>query len=143
MTKTQGQIKAVFEGLVYDEQGRQLEVAYVGAKPCYVIDDDGFLRHIKSEPVDRQIIVMFQEQALEHKDILAPKIMEMIGKEDLFTKVMIDDAFEKMNPDDILETGLPADARNMMGMAGFRIVLNFHGEIVDLKVPAQEADWDK
>jgi hypothetical protein len=46
--------KAVFEGLVFDENDQQLGVSYVGDERCYVINDSGFMRHIPSEQIDRK-----------------------------------------------------------------------------------------
>ena len=48
-------IKAVFEGLVYDPKGEPIKVAYVGSEPCYVLNDDGFLRYIPVGDVDWQV----------------------------------------------------------------------------------------
>ena len=48
--------KALFEGLVFDENGKSVEVVYIGDEPCYVVDDAGFKRHIPSIQVDRQIL---------------------------------------------------------------------------------------
>jgi len=48
--------KAVFEGLVYDEEDNLLDVTYVGSEACYVVDDLGFLRHIPSRDVDHQVL---------------------------------------------------------------------------------------
>mgnify|MGYP007068767175 FL=1 len=48
-------IKAVFEGLVYDPKGEPIKVAYVGSEPCYVLNDDGFLRYIPAGDVDWQV----------------------------------------------------------------------------------------
>jgi len=33
-------------------------------------------------------------------------------------------------------TGLPEDMRNYLGMTGFRIVVDFHGEVVEIIQPA-------
>ena len=132
--------QAVFEGLVFDESARALTVAYVGDAPCYVLEDGGFKRHLDAEQIDRQVIALFQEQALAHREILTEKMMELIGKDDLFTKVLIDDSLGKM--DKILQTGLPEDARDMLGMVGMRIVVDVHGEIVEVKMPAQPDSGD-
>jgi len=43
----------LFSGLVIDEFDRALEVAFVGGEAFYVVDDDGFRRHVESEHVDR------------------------------------------------------------------------------------------
>ena len=53
--------KAVFEGLVFDEAGRPLEVTTVGGEAQYVIDDQGFRRHIDTAVIDRQVISLIQE----------------------------------------------------------------------------------
>lgn len=132
---------AVFQGLIFDEQGRQLDVAFVGDSPCYVIEDDGFKRHIDAEQIDRQIIHVFSEQALSHRELLTAKMMEMMGKDDVFTKAMIEESFSRM--DQLLNTGLPEDTRDMLGMVGFRVVIDVHGEIVEIKMPAQPESWDE
>ena len=135
------QRRAVFAGLVFDEHGNALEVVYVGRTPCYVVQDGEFRRHVESEKVDRQVIEIFREQVLSHRELLTAKMMEMLGRDDIFTKAMIDDSIENMER--LLETGLPEDARDMLGMMGFRVVINVHGELVDLKMPQQETPWDE
>jgi hypothetical protein len=44
--------------------------------------------------------------------------------------------------DQIVEQGIPEQARNMMGMLGFRIIINHHGEVVKLDQPAAPEDYD-
>ena len=34
--------KALFSGLIFDENNQLVEVSYVGSEPCYVVDDAGF-----------------------------------------------------------------------------------------------------
>ena len=51
----------LFAGLVIDEAGKPAETAYVGDEPCYVLDDAGFLRHVSSEGVDRQVLQHLQD----------------------------------------------------------------------------------
>ena len=48
--------KPLFEGLVFDEFDKPVEVTYIGDESFYVVDDAGFLRHIPSEEVDRQVL---------------------------------------------------------------------------------------
>ncbi len=132
---------ALFEGLVYDEDGRMLEVAYVGNSPCYVLLDGDFRRHIDSAGIDRQVLGMFRDQALANEDLVTAKMMEMLGKDDIFTKAMILDSFK--NIDRIMEIGLPEDARNMLGMIGFRIVIDSHGEIVEITLPQESGGWEE
>jgi hypothetical protein len=126
---------ALFAGLVQDEEGNPVEVAMVGDAPNYVIDDAGFRRHVESHIVDLQVIEMLREQFLAHKELATEAILQMLGKDDLFTKAMIDASIQNM--DQVLEQGIPDDARTWLGMLGFRVVINRHGEVVQLDMPEQ------
>jgi hypothetical protein len=66
--------------------------------------------------------------------------MQMMGQEDLFTKAMIDSSLGNMEK--MMEHGIPEDARMMLGMMGFKVVINVHGELVDLEAPNQELPDD-
>ena len=132
--------QALFTGLVYNEAGESVETTFVGAEPHYVILDGDFKRHIAAEEVDRQVINFLQEQAEANKDIVSTGVMSMLGKDDLFTKAIIVSSLSHM--DRIMEQGLPDDARIMLGMLGFKIIVNTHGEVVSLDMPGQEIDED-
>jgi hypothetical protein len=127
---------ALFEGLVRDEQDRPVEVVVVAGVPNYVIEDDGFRRHVESESVDRQVVEMLREQFMAHREIATEAMLEMLGKDDLFTKAMIDASIKHM--DQVIEQGLPEGARAWLGMLGFRVIVNRHGEVVRLDMPEQE-----
>jgi len=124
---------ALFTNLVYDEHDQMLETTYIGNEPHYIVMDNDFKRHVPSETVDRQVVEWLQKQALANKEMVSENIMSMMGKDDLFTKAMIDSSIGKM--DQVMEQGIPDDARNMLGMMGFRIVIDVHGEVVDMKLP--------
>ncbi len=130
--------KAVFEGLVFDEAGRPLGVTTVGDQAQYVIDDDGFLRHIDAEFIDRQIVDVIREQINANKQMVEEGLMQMIGSDDLFTKAAIDVSIKNM--DEVLQRGIPEDARMWLGMMGFRVIVNLHGEIVRIDSPQAPAD---
>ncbi len=132
---------ALFTGLVYDEAGQPVSTTYIGAEPHYVIQDGTFRRHVPAEEIDRQVVEWLQKQALANKDLVSQGIMSMLGKEDLFTKAMIDSSLSRM--DQLMQQGLPDDARMMLGMMGFKITVNIHGELVDLDMPAQEMPGDE
>ena len=61
----------LFTGLVFDEDDQLVETTYIGVEPCYVVDDDGFRRHIPSEQVDRQVLGRLADQIEGHEEILS------------------------------------------------------------------------
>ena len=132
---------AVFEGLVVDEADRPLQATTVGGEAQYVIDDNGFLRHVDAEAIDRQVIEAIQAQVNANKDMVEEGIMKMIGHDDLFTKAALDVSIKNM--DQILEHGIPQDARQWLGIMGFRIVVNLHGEVVEFKWPGAPGESDE
>lgn len=133
---------ALFSGLVYDERELPVEVSLVGTDAYYIVDDNGFLRHIEAESVDRQVLAIFIQQLQENKDLAVDQALKMLGKDDLFTKAAIDASMRNIDMDQIIEQGIPEQARNMMGMLGFRIIINHHGEIVRMDQPVMPDDYD-
>lgn len=133
--------QALFAGLVIDENNRTLEVAMVGNDAAYVIDDDGFKRHIDAEQIDRQVLNILQEQIEANKPAVEEGLMKAMGSEDIFTKAAIDKSLN--NFDQVLGQGLPPDALQWLGMMGFRIVVNLHGEVVKLDQPGTIAEGDE
>lgn len=129
--------KAVFEGLVIDEFDRPTEVVYVGEDPCYVVDDQGFRRHILSESVDRQVLSRMAEMIEGNEELLAEMAARQLGQEDIFSKAIIETQLK--NADDYLnnlfQSGLPEEARAYLGMMGFRIRINVHGEVLEVEQP--------
>jgi len=128
--------KALFEGLVYDEQDRLVQTTFIGSEAHYVIDDDGFMRHIESETVDRQVLGMFLSQLEDNREMAVEQMLNMMGKDDLFTKAAIDSQLNNVDMDQILAQGIPGQARDMLGMFGFRIKINLHGEVIGMDQPA-------
>ena len=75
--------KPLFTGLVYDDNDQMVETTLVGAESCYVVDDDGFKRHIPSEQVDRQVLNRFRELIEGHEEILSEQALKMLKNSDL------------------------------------------------------------
>ncbi len=128
--------QALFAGLVYDEYENLVATAVVGSDAHYVIDDNGFMRHIDAEDIDRQVLSVFLGQLEDNKELAVEQMLNMMGKDDLFTKAAVDASLRNVNMDDIIKQGIPEQARNMLGMLGFRIVINLHGEVVKLHQPS-------
>ncbi len=136
---------SLFAGLVVDEDDRGVDIVLVGGESFYVVDDDGFLRHIESEHVDRQVLDQLQEMVKGHEDMISEGTMKMIGQEDIFTKAAIETSLQNMDAqfDALLQSGLPEDMRTYLGMMGFRVVINVHGEVLRIEQPGAGIDPDE
>lgn len=131
------QKKALFEGLVVDEFDRPVEVAYVGDDPCYVVDDQGFRRHIDAQIVDRQVLQSFKDLISGHEDIVSEQAAQMLGQDDIFTRANITQQIKNLEQyfDQLMATGLPEEQRAYMGMMGFKVRINIHGEVLEVEQP--------
>ncbi len=132
----------LFAGLVFDEFGNLAEPTLVGDEPCYVVDDAGFRRHISSEQVDRQVLDQMAEMMKGSEDFLSEQTAKMLGQEDVFTKAAIQQQLKNIDKqfDHLLQLGLPEDVRNYLGMMGFKIIINVHGQVVRVEQPGSTPD---
>jgi hypothetical protein len=135
--------QTMFAGLVYDEYDNLVDSAVVGGEAHYIIDDDGFLRHIDAEVVDRQVLGFFLDQLEENKDLAVEQALRMLGSDDLLTKAAVDASLRNVNMEQIIAQGVPTQARDMLGMLGFRVVIDVHGDLVRLDQPAAPDDSDE
>ena len=128
----------LFAGLVVDENDRLAETAYVGDEPCYVVDDAGFRRHILSEQVDRAVLEMMRQQISGNEDLLSEQAAKMLGTDDIFSKALLESQLKNVSKqfDALLNAGIPEEARAYLGMSGFKVVINVHGDVVRLEQPA-------
>jgi hypothetical protein len=129
--------KAIFEGLVVDEFDRPVEVVMVGEEPCYVVDDAGFRRHIAAVDVDRQVLEQMSESIEGNEPMLAEMAARQLGQEDIFSKAIIENQLKNVESylENLMQVGLPEEARAYLGMMGFRIRINVHGEIIEVEQP--------
>ncbi len=134
---------AYFEGLVETEDGATVPVVTVGQTDYYVIDDAGFKRHVEAAAVDRVVLGQFLETMQEHRDEASQAMMKLMGSEDLFTKAAVDSTLKNVSVDQLLGQRLPPEARQWLGMLGFRIVIDYHGEVVRVDMPAAPESDDE
>ena len=127
----------LFAGLVIDETGTPAETTYVGDEPCYVIDDAGFHRHVSSEQIDRQVLQHLQDLMKGSEDLISEQTAKMLGQEDLFSVAAIQQQLKNMDKqfDMLLQQGIPEDARAYLGMMGFKVVVNYQGEVLRVEQP--------
>ena len=130
--------RALFEGLVFDTQDNPLEVTWVGDEPSYVLNDGGFLRHIPAEIVDQQVWEAITAGISGNEEFLSEQTAKMLGQEDIFSIAVIRQQLENSQAqfEQLRGAGLPQDMRTYLGMTGFRIVVDFHGDVVEIKQPA-------
>ena len=132
----------LFSGLIVDEFGNPVETTFVGSEGMYVVNDHGFRRHVPSEQVDRQVLQMMAEQIKGHEDLLSEQTAKMLGQDDIFSRAMIENQLKNINQqlDQVLRTGIPEEGRAYMGMMGFKVIINVHGDVVGVEQPGAIAD---
>jgi len=135
-------VQPLFTGLISDENDQPLEAALVGDEPCYVINDHGFKRHIPSRTIDLEILKSFGDQIEGNEDLIADQATKMLGQEDLFTRAFVEAQLKNLDRqyEMILETGIPEETKAYLGMMGFKVKVNIHGEIIDIDYPAASSD---
>lgn len=132
----------LFAGLVIDENDHAADVAWVGGEAMYVIDDAGFKRHIPAEQVDRQVLALMKDQITGHEDLISEQTLKMLGQEDIFSKAIIENQLKNIDQqfEQLLKAGIPEEGRAYMGMMGFKVIINFHGDVVRLDQPSTASD---
>ncbi|MGD8998390.1 MAG: hypothetical protein PVH80_09795 [Anaerolineae bacterium] len=125
----------LFADLVFNEEGERAKAVMIGGEPFYAVPEDDFLRHVEAEYVDRQVVERLQERIRGMSDLVTEGVIQMLGQEDLFTRASIEHAIENM--DRILEPGsVDSDQlRTALWMAGFRAIVDVHGDLVRLELP--------
>jgi len=137
--------QALFAGLVTDQDGEPVDVTSVGGEAFYVVDDDGFKRHIESEGVDRQVLEKFAELIRGNEDLISEGTMKALGQEDIFTKAIIENSLKNLDRqfERLIESGLPEEVRAWIGMLGFQVRINVHGQVTEIKQPGVAETGDE
>jgi hypothetical protein len=133
---------AFFEDLVVDEDGVPVSVVRLGESTFYVVDDFGFRRHVDARDVDRVVLQQFVAQLGAHREEASAAMLRMMGQEDLFAKAMVDSTLRNIDVDQLLNHELPPEVRQWLGMMGFRVVIDRHGEITRVEMPEAAAEDD-
>jgi len=66
----------------------------------------------------------------------------MLGQDDIFSRAIIDNQLKNIDQqlDALLKSGIPEAGRQYMGMMGFKVVINFHGDVLRLDQPSAASD---
>ncbi len=136
---------ALFSGLVVDEFDQPVDTTHIGQEAFYIVNDQGFRRHIASEDVDRAVLRQMGEMLAGHEEELSKQAAQMMGQDDIFTQAAILNQLKNVDEqfDQVLAQGLPEASRTYLGMSGFKIRINQHGEVLEVIQPGQIAPEDE
>ncbi|MCG2783494.1 MAG: hypothetical protein L6461_00145 [Anaerolineae bacterium] len=136
---------ALFAGLVFDEFDHPAETAYVGAEPCYVVNDAGFRRHIPSEQVDRHVLAEIAGMMKGSEDLLSQQAAKMLGSDDPFSRAMIENQLKNIEQqfDMLFNVGIPEEMRAYLGMTGFKVIIDMQGKVLRFEQPGTTSGEDE
>ena len=133
---------AFFKGLVYDVNNNLIETVTIGDESFYIVDDYGFKRHIESREVDEKIFRLFTDQIDGNEEYLANAAAQMTGKTDLFSMAMFKNQLQNLDKeiDNMLKQAPPPGLVEFLGMAGFKVNIDIHGDITQVNMPTISED---
>ena len=137
--------QALFLGLVFDEFDHPLEVGSIGTDPAYVINDAGFRRYIPAEQIDRVILNEMKKLIQGNEGFLSEQAAKMMGADDLFSKAMIENQLKHIDKqfEMLFEVGIPEDMRVYLGMSGFKVIVDYHGAVLEVRPGGGSGDDDR
>jgi len=127
--------QALFPGLVYNELGEAAALVYIGGVAHYAIPDAGFLRHVEAYKVDGAVIADLKEQITSMQDEVVRSMLQMLGRDDIFTKAAIDASIRNLEQN--IRQSNTDQWVPWLRLFGFRVVVDVHGEIVEIIYPSQ------
>lgn len=128
--------KALFEGVVYNEAGEPVTVTYIGGSAHYAIPDGGFLRHVEANVIDDAVLANIKSQITAHQDLVIRGVLQIMGKDDLFTKAAVEASIRNMEQS--IRQSDPRQWLPWLRYMGFRVIVNVHGEVIELVYPQQD-----
>lgn len=131
------QRQALFPGLVYNEAGDEAHVVLIGGVPHYAIPDDGFLRHVEAYRIDESAVNAMQELMAGMRDELVAGILQMMGTDDILAKAALEASIDNIGPS--LRRSDPSQWAPMLRLYGFRIIVDVHGDLLEIIYPRQES----
>jgi hypothetical protein len=92
--------------------------------------------------VDRQVLQSLSSMIEGSEGMIAEQAAKMLGQDDPFSKAMLESQLKNIDEklDSVLDTGIPEEGRAYMGMMGFRVRINVHGDVVAVEQPGAVDD---
>lgn len=139
------QKKAMFAGLVVDEFDNPVDTAYVGDEPMYVVDDRGFRRHVEARQIDLEVLKSMTDMIEGHEDEISKQAASMLGQDDIFSQAILENQLLNIDEklDEMLDQGIAEEGLAYLGMMGFKIRINLHGEVIEVIQPGMIAPEDE
>ena len=122
-------------------RGEPAEVAYIGGVAHYAIADAGFKRHVEALKIDNEVIASIKAQTLPNQGEMVRTMMKMLGKDDIFTKAALDASIRNMETN--IRQSDPGQWQPWLQMLGFRVVVDVHGNIVEMIYPTQPGEGEE
>ena len=95
--------------------------------------------HILPRPIPYKGAVLNQmaEMMKGSEDMLSEQTAKMLGQDDPFSKAMIENQLKNIDKqfEALMQTGFPEEMRAYLGMMGFKVVINYHGDVVRVEQP--------
>ena len=129
---------AAFEHLVYNPLGEAVPVKKIGGNDFYVVVEDGFDYHIAAAKVDAAVWDTLRSHFQKAKDEHLPAALAAMGVEDPFTLAAYEAAIDNIGSAETL--AIAPEHKDMLALMGFRIVIDYHGDVQDVVLPEQEMD---
>jgi hypothetical protein len=72
-----------------------------------------------------------------HEEVISEQAAKMLGQDDIFSMALIASQLKNIDKqfDNLIQRGIPEETRAYMGMMGFRIRINVHGEVLEIEQP--------
>lgn len=129
---------AAFEHLVYDPVGQSVPVKKIGGSDFYVVVEDSFDYHIAAQKVDAAVWNTLKSHFQRAKEDHLPAALEAMGVEDPFTLAAYESAIDNIGSAESLS--IAQEHKDMLALMGFRIVIDYHGDVQEVVMPEQEID---
>ena len=123
----------LFDGLVYNEAGAPAWGVWIGGVGHYAIPDGSINWHVEAYHVDHAVIETIKEQLSSQQDDVTRTMIEMLGKDDIFTKAAIDASMR--NLEQSIRRSDNSQWVPWLKLLGFRVVVDFRGSIVEILYP--------
>lgn len=131
---------AAFAGLVHSTQDKPVPVKRIGPNDFYVVTEDGFDWHIEADKVDAAVWKQLKEQFQQLKGGILPDVLDAMGQGDPFTVAAYEAAIDNLgNAENMF---ILPEHRDILALVGFRIIIDYHGDVWEIQMPAQEIDPD-